>query len=74
MIETITRTQQVKFDDAATMFKAIRASSRSAGDGHHFIYRQQFNGVDRHDKLWYEFESQHTFIHWRAKLILSILL
>ena len=69
----ITRAQQITNDDSADLFRSLQSSARMGGDHHHAFYKKVFNGIDMHDKRWYELRYQHTITKWNTKLILSIL-
>ncbi len=40
---------------------------------HHRAYRANFNAVDKHNKLWYQFNYKFRLQNWRAKFVLSLM-
>ncbi len=40
---------------------------------HHQFYRDNFNGGDLHNRLWYKFDFSFKVKYWRAKFLISIL-
>jgi len=45
-----------------------------ASDDHHQKYRECFNAIDLHDRLWYSLQNHHKNVNWRSKLVISLLI
>lgn len=73
LIQSIVVAKELQNDEIQMMIKNLTDSTKSSNPPHHSAYKDNFNGVDIHDKKWYELQSHHTIHSWRSKFSLSLL-
>jgi hypothetical protein len=54
------------------VFSQAARYTHTSHPSHHQFYRDHFNGVDLHNRFWYQFHFSFRVKHWRTKMLLSV--